>query len=72
MKAKPSRRSSGHWRYRLDVVDGSPRKDVALFIDWENIKYGLLNRENRLPNAQALKEAASRFGRVVTAKAYAN
>ena len=56
----------------MDVVEGSPRKDVALFIDWENIKYGLLNRENRLPNAQALKEAASRFGRVVTAKAYAN
>ena len=25
-----------------------------------------------MPNAQALKEAASRFGRVVTAKAYAN
>ena len=56
----------------MDVVEGGPRKDVALFIDWENIKYGLLNRENRLPNAQALKEAASRFGRVVTAKAYAN
>lgn len=51
----------------------SPRGgDVAMFIDWENIKYGLLNRENRLPNAQALKEAAGRFGRVVTAKAYAN
>jgi uncharacterized LabA/DUF88 family protein len=43
-----------------------------MFIDWENIKYSLLNRENRLPNVQALKEAASRFGRVVTAKAYAN
>jgi uncharacterized LabA/DUF88 family protein len=43
-----------------------------MFIDWENIKYGLLNRDNRLPNAQALKEAAGRFGRVVTAKAYAN
>lgn len=46
--------------------------DVAMFIDWENIKYGLLNRDNRLPNAQALKEAVGRFGRVVTAKAYAN
>lgn len=52
---------------------GSPRGgDVAMFIDWENIKYGLLNHENRLPNAQALKDAAGRFGRVVTAKAYAN
>ena len=46
--------------------------DVAMFIDWENIKYSLLNRENRYPNVQALKEAAGRFGRVVTAKAYAN
>jgi uncharacterized LabA/DUF88 family protein len=46
--------------------------DVAMFIDWENIKYSLLNRDNRLPNVQALKEAAGRFGRVITAKAYAN
>ncbi|HEY8477547.1 MAG TPA: NYN domain-containing protein, partial [Chloroflexota bacterium] len=36
------------------------------------IKYSLLNRENRLPNAQTLKEAAGRYGRVVHAKAYAN
>jgi uncharacterized LabA/DUF88 family protein len=43
-----------------------------MFIDWENIKYSLLNRDNRLPNVQALKDAAGRFGRVVTAKAYAN
>jgi hypothetical protein len=43
-----------------------------MFIDWENIKYSLLNRDNRLPNVQALKETAGRFGRVVTAKAYAN
>ncbi len=50
----------------------APATDVAMFIDWENIKYSLLNRDNRLPNVQALKEAAGRFGRVVTAKAYAN
>jgi uncharacterized LabA/DUF88 family protein len=43
-----------------------------MFIDWENIKYSLLNRDNRLPNVQALKEAAGRFGRVISAKAYAN
>jgi hypothetical protein len=43
-----------------------------MFIDWENIKYSLLNRDNRLPNVQALKEAAGRFGRVIAAKAYAN
>src|SRR5689334_17455681 len=56
----------------LTAPSSSPPSDVAMFIDWENIKYSLLNRENRLPNVQALKETAGRFGRVVTAKAYAN
>lgn len=46
--------------------------DVALYIDWENIKYSLLNKESRLPNAMAIKEAAAKYGRVVAAKAYAN
>jgi uncharacterized protein (TIGR00288 family) len=46
--------------------------DVALYIDWENIKYSLWNRDGRAPNALALKEAASGYGRVVVAKAYAN
>ncbi|MGE5619030.1 MAG: NYN domain-containing protein [Sphingomonadaceae bacterium] len=46
--------------------------DVALYIDWENIKYSLLNKENRLPNAIAIKDAAAKYGRVVAAKAYAN
>ncbi len=49
-----------------------PEGDVALYIDWENIKYSLLNKENRLPNAMAIKEAAAKYGRVVAAKAYAN
>ena len=49
-----------------------PEGDVALYIDWENIKYSLLNKENRLPNAMAIKEAATKYGRVVAAKAYAN
>ncbi len=52
----------------LETHDG----DVALYIDWENIKYSLLNKENRLPNAMAIKEAAAKYGRVVAAKAYAN
>ncbi len=49
-----------------------PQGDVALYIDWENIKYSLLNKENRLPNAMAIKDAAAKYGRVVAAKAYAN
>jgi uncharacterized LabA/DUF88 family protein len=56
----------------LSTLSPLPPADVAMFIDWENIKYSLLNRENRYPNVQNLKEAAGRFGRVVTAKAYAN
>ena len=56
----------------MSALSSSPPTDVAMFIDWENIKYSLLNRDNRLPNVQALKETAGRFGRVVTAKAYAN
>src|SRR5437773_7637021 len=58
--------------FALAVSDPPRLGDVAMFIDWENIKYSLLNRDNRLPNVQALKEAAGRFGRVITAKAYAN
>lgn len=50
----------------------SPQGDVALYIDWENIKYSLLNKEGRLPNAMAIKDAAAKYGRVVAAKAYAN
>jgi len=48
------------------------QNDVALYIDWENIKYSLWNKDSRVPNATALKEAASKFGRVVVARAYAN
>ena len=46
--------------------------DVALYIDWENIKYSLWNRDGRAPNALALKEATAQYGRVVVARAYAN
>lgn len=49
-----------------------PQGDVALYIDWENIKYSLLNKEGRLPNAMAIKDSAAKYGRVVAAKAYAN
>lgn len=45
---------------------------MALYIDWENVKYSLWNRDGRVPNALALREAASGYGRVVVAKAYAN
>lgn len=58
-------------RKELEAKNGSA-SDVALYIDWENIKYSLWNRDGRAPNAIALKEAAAGFGRVVVARAYAN
>jgi len=45
--------------------------DVALFVDWENLKYSLAQRERR-PNVAALRGAAERFGRIVYARAYAD
>lgn len=45
--------------------------DVALLVDWENLKFSLAQRERR-PNVTALREAVERFGRVVYARAYAD
>jgi uncharacterized LabA/DUF88 family protein len=45
--------------------------DVALLVDWENLKFSLMQRQRR-PNITALREAAERFGRVVYARAYAD
>ena len=45
--------------------------DVALLVDWENLKFSLLQRDRR-PSVTALRLAAERFGRIVYARAYAN
>jgi uncharacterized LabA/DUF88 family protein len=47
------------------------RGDVALFIDWENIKWSLEDADVS-PNVSAIRDAAERYGRVVVAKAYAD
>ncbi|MBI2910518.1 MAG: NYN domain-containing protein [Chloroflexi bacterium] len=49
----------------------APRSDVALFIDWENLKYGL-RAKGRRPNLSALRETVAQYGRVVIARAYAD
>jgi uncharacterized LabA/DUF88 family protein len=46
--------------------------DVALFIDWENIKSSLQNRGRERPNLSALRDTAESFGRLVVARAYAD
>lgn len=46
--------------------------EVALFIDFENVRYGSLNTYGQEPDPQALMEKARAYGRVVVASAYAD
>jgi len=46
-------------------------QDAALLIDWENLKFSLMQRGMR-PNVSALRDKAESFGRVVVARAYAD
>lgn len=54
-----------------DQARPAARSDVALFIDWENLKYGL-RAKGRRPNLSALRETVGQYGRVVIARAYAD
>ncbi len=46
--------------------------EIALFIDFENIRYSLLNVQRREPDPQELIAIAGRFGAVMVARAYAD
>lgn len=46
--------------------------EVALFIDFENVRYGLLNTYGQEPDPHFLMEKARAYGRVVVASAYAD
>lgn len=46
--------------------------EVALFIDFENVRYGLLNAFGQEPDPHRLMEKARAYGRVVVASAYAD
>ena len=46
--------------------------EVALFIDFDNIRYGYLNTYGCEPEPLELMETARTYGRVVTAAAYAD
>lgn len=50
----------------------SSNADVALLIDWENLKYSLQNTFGVSANASSLMDAAGAYGRVVVARAYAD
>lgn len=47
------------------------KSDVALFIDWENIKFSLVNAGFQ-PNVSSIYETAKSYGRIVIARAYAD
>ncbi len=55
--------------YPYDGPNGG--SDVALFIDWENIKFSLVNAGYQ-PNVSSLYETAKGYGRIVIARAYAD
>jgi uncharacterized LabA/DUF88 family protein len=46
--------------------------ESALFIDFENIRYSMLNIQHREPDPQELINVARRYGTVMVAKAYAD
>ncbi len=50
----------------------SPEGDVALLIDYENLKWSLQNRFHIAPSLGSLVEAVSDQGRIVVARAYAD
>jgi uncharacterized protein (TIGR00288 family) len=49
----------------------SDEYDVALFIDWENIKFSLINAGYQ-PNISSIYETARSYGRIVIGRAYAD
>src|SRR5512136_1792148 len=56
----------------MDAEVERPHGDVALFIDWENIKSSLQTRGRGRPNLSALRDTAESFGRLVVSRAYAD
>src|SRR6266566_5071478 len=47
-------------------------EDIALFIDFENIRYSMLNIQRREPDPQELIAVARRYGTAMVARAYAD
>lgn len=59
------------------IADQVPRRepseaDVALLVDWENLKWGLREHFRAAPNITSLIAAARAHGRLVIARAYAD
>ena len=56
---------------RFGLQAKAQSQDVALFIDWENLKVSL-SQANLKVNVSSLRETAETFGRLVIANAYAD
>lgn len=54
------------------MTDAGNSGDVALLIDWENLKWGLREQFRAAPNITSLIAAARQHGRLVSARAYAD
>jgi uncharacterized LabA/DUF88 family protein len=46
--------------------------EVALFIDWENVRYSMLNLHGQEPDPIKMRDKALKYGPLVVAKAYAD
>lgn len=52
--------------------DSIPQKDVALFLDFENVYISVRQVYNQNPNFEVIKEKAEEFGRLIISRAYAD
>lgn len=55
--------------------DGFPTPsadEVALFVDWDNIRYSMLNLHGQEPDPIRMRDKALKYGPLVVAKAYAD
>src|SRR6266536_1375136 len=50
----------------------STADEVALFVDWENIRYSMLNLHGQEPDPIKLRDKALKYGPLVVARAYAD
>lgn len=66
---------NAHDQYQGEMATSAPVRvdtDVALLIDWENLKLSLRDHFGVSPNIDSLLDAANASGRVVLARAYAD
>ena len=50
----------------------SSADEVALFVDWENVRYSMLNLHGQEPDPSKIRDKALKYGSLVVAKAYAD